>query len=112
MKPSQSASASPPIRHALDRLAGELPSGARVIVFGSHAEGRAQTDSDIDILVIEPEVRDRMAETIRLSSLLGRQLIPADIIVMSSEAFGRQRDIPNTLAWRVARHGVEYELTH
>lgn len=43
-----------PVRHALDRLAGELPPGARVIVFGSHAEGHAQADSDIQ--VIEPEV--------------------------------------------------------
>jgi predicted nucleotidyltransferase len=105
-------SAPQPVRHALDRLAGELPSGARVIVFGSHAEGRARDDSDIDILVIEPEVADRAAETIRLSSLLGRQLIPADVVVMSSETFGRQREIPNTLAWRVAHHGVEYELVH
>ena len=97
---------------ALDHLAPELPIGARVFVFGSHAEGSARADSDIDLLIIEPEVKDRAAEMIRLSALLGRQLIPADVEVMSSEMFCRQREIPNTLAWRVARQGIEYEFVH
>ncbi len=100
------------IRLALDYLAPALPIGARVIVFGSHSEGTARADSDIDLLVIEPEVKDRVAEMIRLSALLGRQLIPADVVVMSSEMFDRQREIPNTFAWRVARQGVEYEFIH
>ncbi|MHB1358078.1 MAG: nucleotidyltransferase domain-containing protein [Rhodocyclaceae bacterium] len=102
----------PAIRLALDHLAPALPNGARVIVFGSHAVGTARANSDIDLLVIEPEVKDRAAEMIRLSVLLGRQLIPADVVVMSSEMFGRQREIPNTLAWRVARQGIEYEFVH
>ncbi|MCX8085568.1 MAG: nucleotidyltransferase domain-containing protein [Rhodocyclaceae bacterium] len=110
MKSVRLVRAPSPIRRALDPLKGALPAGARVIVFGSHAEGRARADSDIDILVIEPEVSDRMVETIRLSSLLGRELIPADVVVMTSEMFDRQRQIPNTLAWRAARDGVEYEL--
>lgn len=100
------------IRVALGHLSQALPNGARVIVFGSHAEGRAQADSDIDLLIIEPEVDDRAAEMSRLSALLGRQLIPADVVVMSSEMFDRQREIPNTLAWRVARQGIEYEFVH
>ncbi|MDP2825598.1 MAG: nucleotidyltransferase domain-containing protein, partial [Sulfuritalea sp.] len=54
------------IQSALTCLAPELPHGARAIVFGSHAEGRASADSDIDLLVIEPEVKDRAAEMIRL----------------------------------------------
>ena len=100
------------IEAALTCLAPELPRGARVFVFGSYADGEARTDSDIDLLVIEPEVKDRAAEMIRLSTLLGRQLIPADVIVMSSEMFGRQREIRNTLAGRIARQGIEYEFPH
>lgn len=100
------------IQSALTCLAPELPRGARVIVFGSYAEGRARADSDIDLLVIEPDVKDRAAEMIRLSTLLGRLLIPADVVVMSSDMFGRQREIINTLAWRIARQGIEYEFTH
>jgi predicted nucleotidyltransferase len=100
------------VRLALDHLSPELPHGARVIVFGSHANGAARADSDIDLLVIEPAVADRAAEMVRLSTLLGRQLIAADVVVMSSEMFGRQSEITNTLAWRVTRQGVEYEYAH
>ena len=100
------------IQSVLTHLAPELPRGARVFVFGSHAEGSARADSDIDLLVIEPEVKDRAAEMVRLSALLGRLLIPADVVVMSSEMFGRQREIRNTLAWRIARQGIEYEFAH
>ena len=100
------------IRSILDHLAPALPQGARVIVFGSHVDGRARADSDIDLLIIEPDVKDRVAEMIRLSALLGRKLIPADVVVMSSEMFGRQRKITNTLAWRIARQGIEYEFAH
>lgn len=100
------------IRAALDCLAQALPHGTTVIVFGSHATGRAQADSDIDLFVVEPEVADRTAETIHLTAWLGRRLIPADVVVMSREMFARQREIPNTLAWRVARQGIEYAIAH
>lgn len=91
-------------------LAGRLPSGSRMIVFGSQARGDAWPDSDLDLLVIEPEVSDRFAEMVRLSTLLGQRLIPADVVVMSAEAFERQKAVANTLAWRAAREGKEHKL--
>jgi predicted nucleotidyltransferase len=100
----------PLIRTTLEQLAGELPRGARLIVFGSRATGTASADSDLDLLIVEPEVRDRQAEMARLAALLGRRLVPADVVVLSNESFVRQRDIPNTLAWQAARHGVEYAV--
>ena len=70
------------VRSALDWLTNAVPSGTQIIVFGSHARHQAKPDSDLDLLVIEPEVTDRMAEMVRLSDLLGRHLIPADVVVM------------------------------
>lgn len=81
-----------------------------MIVFGSQARGDARPDSDLDLLVIEPEVSDRFAEMARLSTLLGQRLIPADVVVMSAEAFERQKAVVNTLAWRAACEGREHEL--
>ena len=46
----------------------------------------------------------------RLSSLLGRQLIPADVVVMSHAAFEDERTQPNTLAWRAMREGRIHEF--
>ena len=99
-----------PVSATLQCLAAEAPRGTQVIVFGSRARGDARPDSDVDVLVIEPEVKDRMAEAVRLSSLLGRRLIPADVIVMSRSAFDDEKGIPNSLAFRAVREGTIHEL--
>ncbi len=91
-------------------LAENLPVGSRMIVFGSQARGGARPDSDLDLLVIEPEVANRFAEMARLSTLLGQRLIPADVVVVSAEAYERQKNIVNTLAWRASREGRMHEF--
>ncbi len=98
------------IQEVLSCLAPSVPRGTRLIVFGSQARGEGRDDSDIDLLVIEPEVANRYAEMARLSTLLGRRLIPADVVVMSAEHFEHQKTVANTLAWRALREGQVHEL--
>jgi predicted nucleotidyltransferase len=79
------------IKQAGQALIQAVSTPAKVILFGSHARGDADTASDFDFLVIEREVDDRFAEMARLGSILGRMLIPADVIVVSeqhAEAWG------------------------
>ena len=96
------------VQDAVNRVLRAAP-GSRVIVFGSWARGDASPDSDLDILVVEPEVKNRYGEMVRLARLLGEQLVPADVIVISQSSFERWRDVPNSLAWRAAREGRLYE---
>ena len=47
------------LQQAVACLQTELPKGSTLIVFGSWARGEARPDSDVDLLVIEPEGTDR-----------------------------------------------------
>ncbi len=98
------------VAEAVECLRNAVPEGTRVVLFGSQARGDAKPDSDVDLLVIEPEVHDRSAEMVRLSTLLGRRLIPADVVVMSAANYEKQRTVPNTLAWHADREGSVHEL--
>lgn len=98
------------LRETVECLRQAVPAGSQIIVFGSYARGDAGADSDLDLLVIEPEVADRAAETARLSALLGRRLLPADVVVMSRSTYESERVVPNTLAYRAAREGKVLEL--
>jgi uncharacterized protein len=69
------------IAEAGRRLADAAPD-AKVILFGSHARGDARPDSDLDLLVIEPELKSRRAEFVRLREALGNLGVPIDLVVV------------------------------
>ena len=58
------------IAEAGRRLCKAAPPGTRVILFGSHARGQAGRHSDLDFLVIEPEVENTVAESVRRLMLM------------------------------------------
>lgn len=73
------------IEEAGRRLAAAAP-GAKVILFGSRARGEARPDSDLDLLVIEPDqVHARRAETARLKRELRGLEVALDVIVVSAK---------------------------
>jgi uncharacterized protein len=71
------------IAEAGRRLAAAAPD-AKVILFGSRARGEGRSDSDLDLLVIEPELKSRRAEFVRLRQALGDLGVPVDLIVLSA----------------------------
>jgi len=96
------------IRKAVSLLLEAAPK-SRVILFGSHARGEADPDSDVDFLVIEPEVENRYAEMVRLREVLRPLFIPVDVLVVSQEKFDYWRDTPNTVYHQAAKDGKVYE---
>lgn len=82
------------IERAAHTLAEAAGSPVRVILFGSHARGDARLGSDLDFLVIEPEVQDRHAEMVRLRRALHGMRRPIDVLVVSEaqvEEWGEAR---------------------
>lgn len=75
------------------RLAAAAPPGSRVILFGSHARGDAGKHSDLDFLVIEPDVDNVTEESVRLRRTLRGLLVAADIVVVSEQEASQWGDV-------------------
>jgi uncharacterized protein len=78
---------------------------ARVILFGSRARGDANGHSDFDFLVVERDVADRFDEMARLGRVLGRLLIPADVVVVSEEYAAKWASVKGTLIHEATSRG-------
>ena len=97
------------INRAAQALLAAAPKGSKVILFGSYARGTARGGSDLDFLVVEPEVASQVDEMARLTNALSMLAVAVDILVVSSERFDYWKDTPNTVIYRAAREGKVYE---
>ncbi|MFO8079640.1 MAG: nucleotidyltransferase domain-containing protein [Armatimonadota bacterium] len=78
-----------------------------VILFGSWAEGRAGSGSDVDILVVADTERPFHLAARLMSTV--RDRLPdwrADVVVITPEDWERLRDIPGQVVHEAARYGV------
>jgi predicted nucleotidyltransferase len=92
-------------------LAAAAPPRSRIILFGSHARGEADRGSDLDLLVIEPEVERQSVEIARLRRALRGLGVPVDLIVVSEELARRRAKVPGTMIDRALREGRELART-
>ena len=65
---------------------------SRVILFGSHGRGDADAGSDLDLMVIEPQVVDKYREMIRLRKAVGHIGVGVDVLVYSEAEMEERRD--------------------
>lgn len=78
----------------------------RVILFGSYARGEATSDSDLDLLVIEKEVRHPQAEMARLRRALSPLRIPVDILITDIDHLSSSwADFPGAYLYDALRKG-------
>jgi len=82
----------------------------RIILFGSAATGQMTEDSDLDLLVVEPEPANTRDRSIKIRRALGDVHYPVDVIVMSSERFEETKNIVGGIAYPARKYGrVLYE---
>ncbi|MDP4029842.1 MAG: nucleotidyltransferase domain-containing protein [Gallionella sp.] len=100
------------IQQAVARLvAAANPS--KVILFGSYARGDATEDSDLDLMVIEPEVVNQFDEMVRLRNVMGDMPVGVDLLVYSDREASRRSQVPGTLLYWAFKEGrVMYDACH
>jgi len=76
-----------------------------VIVFGSYARGDADEHSDLDLLVIEREVREKADEYMRLHRAVGSIGVDVDVVILSRDDFDRRSQVPGTLPHWAQKEG-------
>lgn len=92
------------IEEAARTLLAAAP-GSKVILFGSYARGEADPRSDVDFLVVEPQVEDAFAEEVRLINVLRPLRLAVDVVVVSRDEFRYWKDTPNTLPYEAVQEG-------
>lgn len=92
------------IQEAGRRLAAAAP-GADVILFGSRARGEARSDSDLDLLVIEPDFARRGEEYGRLRRELRGLDVAIDLVVYRRREADKWSTVPGTFLHRALGEG-------
>jgi predicted nucleotidyltransferase len=82
----------------------------RIILFGSHARGTGDPESDADLLVVMEPKGSRRQQATEIDVALWGVSLPADIIVVTPEDIERSRNQPGTIIYSALRGGkVVYE---
>ena len=93
----------------VDRIVGAFQP-SRIILFGSHARGTATEWSDVDLLVILPNVSDKRDTAIDIRRVLGDLPVCKDIVVATPEEVARRGHLVGTVLRSALREGkVLYE---
>jgi predicted nucleotidyltransferase len=99
------------LSEAIRRLV-EAAHPRRIILFGSRARGDAREDSDVDLMLLQDEVKDAAAESVRLRRVLKGLIMAVDILPVSHAQFEYWRDTPGNVFFEAASEGkVLYEGT-
>ena len=78
----------------------------RVVLFGSRARGDHDEDSDIDILVVMPEVGNHWDMAVAMRRALRGVRVPKDVLVLSRSEYAVERLIPGSLAYPAEHEGT------
>ena len=82
----------------------------RVILFGSYARGEARPDSDVDLLVVLPQVADKRRTTVAIRRLLGDLPVFKDIVVTTPDEIAQRGNLIGTVLRPALHEGrVLYE---
>lgn len=77
----------------------------KIILFGSHARGRAGPDSDVDLLVVMPVSGSRREKAIEIAVTLHDIPIAKDVILVTPDDFKWRSKVVGTIERPAAHEG-------
>ena len=77
----------------------------QVILFGSHARGEARPDSDVDLLVVLPELADKRRAAVEIRRALRDLPVFKDIVVTTPDELARRGNLVGSLLRPALREG-------
>ena len=77
----------------------------KIILFGSAATGGMTRDSDIDLLIVEPDTSDRRNEYVRIIKALWDIRYPFDVLFITAEWFEQSKDVIGGIAYPANKYG-------
>lgn len=78
----------------------------RIIIFGSQARGDAGPESDVDLLVVLPQVADKRKAAIEIRRVLADFPLSKDVIVTTPEEIARRGDLVGSVLRPALREGI------
>ena len=99
------------IKNDLDKIVTEIITllpGAKIILFGSHATGNPDKDSDLDLCVVTEKFEGRrmdMMHAIR-GSISDKTNLPLDILLFRSDEFLENAKLKPTIEYAIAKEGI------
>jgi len=82
----------------------------KIILFGSAATGQMTRDSDVDLLIVEPDTSDQRNEYVRIIKALWDIRYPFDVLFIDTQWFEESKDIVGGIAYPANKYGkVIYE---
>ena len=78
----------------------------RIILFGSRARGEARLDSDLDLLIVLPEIQNKRAVTIDLMRTLSSLPVSKDVVVTTPQEINERGDEIGLVLRPALREGI------
>jgi len=77
----------------------------KIILFGSHAQGDATSESDVDLLVVMPVTGSRRRAAVEIGVAVQDVLVAKDIVVTTPEDFEWRKDVTGTIEYPAFHEG-------
>jgi len=82
----------------------------KIILFGSAATSEMTRDSDIDLLIVEPDPSNQREEYVRIIRALWGIDYPFDVLFIATQWFEESKDVVGGIAYPANKYGkVIYE---